>query len=177
MKNRIVIITGIGTGVIIIGLILTVIFINTLTETFVGLLMTWLLLIFIVIIYRLNIKSEIKIITVIIVFFFVIMLNGYMQANWFITPHKDPSPIVFRQENNTLIVTEVKQNLIWDDFVIIRGNATLPTGTVNQGDIITDCIGTSPYGGIFVQWLPSKTMLYWGKNFPIEYSNIHPSEE
>jgi hypothetical protein len=94
------------------------------------------------------------------------MFNGYMQANWFITPHKDPSPITFRQENNTLIVTEVKGNLTWDNFVVIRGNATFPMGTVDPGDFITNCSGTPPYGGILVKWLPSKTMLYWGKYFP-----------
>lgn len=92
-----------------------------------------------------------------------------MQANWFITPHTTPSPIVFRQENNTLIVIEVKQNLTWENFVVIRGNATLPTGTVDPGDIITNCSGAPPYGGILVEWLPSKTWLYWGNSFPREF--------
>jgi len=167
MENKLLLTSTIGTVLIIIGLIISVIFFNALIETFVWLLTTWLMIIFIVIIFRLKIRNGIKIISIIIFIILINLLFGYVQTNWISSPHnKDPSPIIFRQENNTLIVTEVKGNLTWINFVIIRGNATLPTGLVDPGDIITNCSGTFPYGGILVEWLPSKTMLYWGKYFP-----------
>jgi len=166
MENKLLITSTIGAILIIIGLIISVIFFNALIETFVWLLMTWLLIICIILIFKMKIKNELKFISVFVILFVVILFNGYMQANWFVTPHTDPSPIVFRQENNTLIVTEVKGTLTWDNFIVLEGNATLPSGTINLGDIITNCSGTPPYGGILVEWLPSKTMLYWGKYFP-----------
>ena len=162
-------ISTIGTVLICIGLIISVIFFSNLVETFFWLLAYWLLLIFIVVIFRMRIHQGIKIITVLVVLFVVILFNGYMQANWFITPRSTPSPIVFRQENNTLLVIEVKQNLTWENFVIIKGNATLPTGTVDLGDIITNCSSSNLYGTIEVEWLPTKTLLHWGQGFPREF--------
>ena len=118
MEHKLLRISTIGTVLIILGLIISVIFFNTLIGTFVWFLITWLIIVFIVVIYRMKIKNEIKIITIIVVLLVTIWFNGYMQANWFTTPHTTPSPIMFRQENNSLIVTEVKQNLTWENMVI-----------------------------------------------------------
>ena len=49
--------------------------------------------------------------------------------------------ITFMQSNNYLMVTNVSESGVsWDNIIII-GTATKPTGTIEVGDIITDCSG------------------------------------
>ena len=53
--------------------------------------------------------------------------------------------ILFEQENNTLTVTDVEvlshghHTFNWEDIEIRSGNATLPSGAVGMGDVITNC--------------------------------------
>jgi amino acid transporter len=168
MEKKFLAISTIAIVLLIIGLIISkMVFSDSMGFFFSSLLIVLITICIVIILGAKKIKKGIKVIVLVVVVFFVIIpIAGYIRGNWFTPPGKNPSPIIFRQENNTLIVTEVKGNLTWDNFIVIRGNATLPNGKVDPGDIITNCSGTPPYGGILVEWLPSKTMLYWGKYFP-----------
>ena len=66
--------------------------------------------------------------------------NGYYS-----TPE-----IVFEQYNSsTIIVIETDTNLTWNN-IRITGNATLPEGLIQKGDIITNCSGL-----VRLIWFPS----------------------
>jgi len=62
-------------------------------------------------------------------------------------------------ENKTLTVTNINfyDHVNWSNIYILHGNATLPTGNVDLGDIITNCSSR-----ICLVWEPTATALgYW----------------
>jgi len=67
------------------------------------------------------------------------------------------------QDNRTITIIsiDVGTDLFWSNAVIINGSATLPTGAIDVGDIITDCEG-------FVEllWEPTNK-LFLRANFEI----------
>jgi hypothetical protein len=75
-----------------------------------------------------------------------------------ITPTDDIPEIRFfmDQEDIQLIVTSVSESgLNWDD-IQITGRATKPTGTIEMGDLITDCVGT-----ITISWKGTSSLGTW----------------
>ena len=62
-------------------------------------------------------------------------------------------------ETKTLTVTNINfdDHVNWSDIYILNGNATLPTGNVDLGDVITNCSSK-----ICLVWEPTDTVLgYW----------------
>jgi hypothetical protein len=58
--------------------------------------------------------------------------------------------------NKTLRVTDVEKPSYykWNEIEVIMGNATLPIGTINTGDLITNCSGV-----VKLVYNPSATLL------------------
>ena len=52
-------------------------------------------------------------------------------------------PLKFSKDESagTLTVVELDININWEDFEV-TGNATVPTGPMKLGDVITNCTGT-----------------------------------
>ncbi len=46
------------------------------------------------------------------------------------------------KENNTLVVTYVYPSDLQWSMISVSGHASLPSGSIDEGDIITDCSGT-----------------------------------
>lgn len=66
-----------------------------------------------------------------------------------------PNPtILFDQGENILLVRSIDSTgLFWEDMQII-GTATLPTGSINAGDKITDCSGT-----VTIVYVPTNSII------------------
>jgi hypothetical protein len=50
----------------------------------------------------------------------------------------------------TIISIEEGTDLYWYNVKYLNGTATLPTGSIDEGDIITDCIGKLDF-----KWIPT----------------------
>ena len=61
-------------------------------------------------------------------------------------------------ENNKIIFLNFSYNgdekPIWENMVVSKGNATLPSGIINRGDEITNC-----FGYVCLKWKPTNTTL------------------
>jgi len=84
-------------------------------------------------------------VTAIILCFFLI--GGYSTYNEYYIRYTLPS-FEFQPDatNNSLTLIEFNPGdfenyLTWDDIVVTQGNATLPSGHIRQGDVITNCSG------------------------------------
>jgi hypothetical protein len=99
-----------------------------------------------------GIKNHIKIIGSLFIVFVILLTIHYTVGHTIVsqcgynvcTPGE--SNIVFHQDdiNKTLTVTNLYTKCggwYWSDFTIINGSATLPSGKVKIGDVITNCEG------------------------------------
>lgn len=71
-------------------------------------------------------------------------------------------PIVFSMDENTRTLTVQKiyeDSLKWEDNEICSGDATLPTGEVKEGDVVTNC-----EGNVAFRHIPTNTLV-GGYNF------------
>lgn len=71
-------------------------------------------------------------------------------------------PLVFSMDENTRTLTVQKiyeDSLKWEDNEICSGNATLPTGEIKEGDVVTNC-----EGNVALRYIPTNTLL-GGYNF------------
>ena len=77
--------------------------------------------------------------------------------------HKSPNkPTVFTMDKNTrtLKVQKIYENNIkWGDHEICAGSASLPSGPIKEGDVITDC-----EGNVAIRHVPTNT-LFGGFDF------------
>ena len=97
-----------------------------------------------------KIKTMLGVSVAILIFLGVTFTWAYMYA-FFNHPELDiPPEVEFTMDRNTstLIVRNISLNfdqypndLNWKDVEIYSGNATLPSGTIDIGDIITNCTG------------------------------------
>lgn len=96
-------------------------------------------------------QKNVKIIIILGVIIAVIaFLSIYYHINT-IPAGGNPPPhysLFFSQSNetDTLTITDLStyypdKKYYWSDVEVISGNATLPTGVINEGDVITDCSG------------------------------------
>ena len=74
-------------------------------------------------------------------------MGGYSTYNEYYIRYTLPS-FEFQPDatNNSLTLIEFnsgdfENQFNWDDIIVTQGNATLPTGHISQGDIITNCSG------------------------------------
>ena len=83
-----------------------------------------------------KILAIITIITILLTFSWsVIIINSNED---FLTK---PFDLIKNENDRTLTVKDVYVGMNWEDIEISQGHANLPSGTVNVGDIITDCYG------------------------------------
>ena len=65
------------------------------------------------------------------------------------------STLGFEKDNNTLTIRyNVPITFYWDDMFLESGNATFPEGSIDKGDIITNCSGT-----VRLRWGPTNQYL------------------
>lgn len=72
------------------------------------------------------------------------------------------NPVVFKMDKNTrtLKVQKLYESALkWDEHEICAGSASLPSGPVKEGDIVTNC-----EGNIAIRHIPTNT-LFGGFNF------------
>ena len=96
-------------------------------------------------------KNNIKIIALLLVVFIILYFLHVTIGDRFEDQYGDPNEqgetnIIFTMDlnNKTLTVKEIYsqgRTLYWPDVTIADGSATLPYGTIDVGDIITDCEG------------------------------------
>ena len=88
--------------------------------------------------------------------FLVIILLGKFDKSE--TKHKTPRlPTVFSMDKNTKTLTVQKiyeDGLKWDDHEICSGVATLPSGPIKEGDIVSNC-----KGNVALRHIPSNTLV------------------
>lgn len=66
-------------------------------------------------------------------------------------------PAIFTMDKNTRTLTVQKiydDNAKWEEHELCSGSATLPRGTINEGDKITNC-----KGNVALRHVPSNTLL------------------
>ena len=94
-----------------------------------------------------NIKVVILLIVVFIILFFLHMTIGdRFEDQYDNQGEKDEKHIIFSVDSikKTLTVEEIYsngRNLHWPEIIITDGSATLPYGTIDVGEKITDCEG------------------------------------
>ena len=73
---------------------------------------------------------------------------------------KPPAVFSMDKSTNTLKVQKIHEdNLKWDEHEICSGTATLPSGSIKEGDMVKDC-----KGNVAIRHIPSNT-LFGGFNF------------
>ena len=86
-----------------------------------------------------------------------------------ISPNPCYPNLTLIKQNNTIVVEEIKppyftdcnipeSELIWEN-IELYGNGTLPIGSIDIGDIITNCTGF-----VSIEWKPSRTVA-WSFDF------------
>ena len=76
--------------------------------------------------------------------------------------HTHKPPAVFEMDKNTRSLKVQKiydEGIKWDDHEICSGVASLPTGPIKEGDIVTNC-----EGNVAIRHVPSNTLI-GGFNF------------
>ena len=66
-------------------------------------------------------------------------------------------PAIFTMDKSTRTLTVQKiyeDNVKWDEHEICSGNASLPTGSIREGDVVTNC-----KGNVALRHVPSNTLL------------------
>ena len=96
-------------------------------------------------------KNNIKIVVLLIVVFIILYCLHITIGDRFEDLYADSSycgetQIIFSKDttNKTLTVTEIYsqgRTLYWPEVNISEGSATLPFGTIDVGDVITNCEG------------------------------------
>ncbi len=96
-------------------------------------------------------KKILKIILLIILLF-CILISGFIiyQYEYTFIRTSPTLPTVFFEPdttNNTLTVSAVSDGhfghmLYWENIILASGNATLPNGYIDEGDMLTNCSGT-----------------------------------
>ena len=85
-----------------------------------------------------------------------ILLSGCVENDSIMSLSLDQIPpvILFEKNEDSLMVLTAGSDLNWSDIQVTSGDCDLPSGTINAGDIITNCTGLL----IFV-WIPANTVI------------------
>ena len=88
----------------------------------------------------------------------IVMVTVGWSISIYISPFEDqftqPFELEMDEDDHTLTVGDVNTDINWDD-IGLEGDATRPSGSVDEDDVITDCYGTvSLYfpNGYFFTW-------------------------
>jgi hypothetical protein len=121
-------------------------------------------------------EKKIKLIVLIVALIVVAAICFFIASRWAaqqiyedvtdMTGHPPEAPSVtfnVDKTGGTITITSIEGNpaeLVWSNVELLHSNAvfsaTLPTGTIDQGDVITDCQGPvlliwKPNGAFFIQ--------------------------
>ena len=87
--------------------------------------------------------------------FLVLILVGKFDKKEEKTIPKPPAIFAMDKNTKTLTVQKIyEDNLKWDEHEVCSGSATLPRGTISEGDKITHC-----KGNVALRHVPSNTLL------------------
>jgi hypothetical protein len=87
--------------------------------------------------------------------FLVLILVGKFDKKEEKTIPKPPAIFAMDKNTKTLTVQKIyEDNLKWEEHEVCSGSATLPRGTINEGDKITHC-----RGNVALRHVPSNTLL------------------
>src|SRR4030042_6962054 len=71
---------------------------------------------------------------------------------------QDPTPAIgWLPKTDSVLVTLAPSGLSWSNVDKRDSHCTLPTGTIDGGDYITNCAGN-----VVLVWIPSNSVLYEG---------------
>ena len=79
-----------------------------------------------------------------------------------------PPAIGWLKKSDSILITHAPSGLSWSNVDKKNSICTLPTGTINAGDYITNC-----EGDIILVWRPSNSAIY-ESSFPITGENTDP---
>ena len=93
--------------------------------------------------------------------FLIFILLGRFDAKEEKETKNRPSAVFTMDKSNKILTVQkiYEDNLKWSEHEICSGNASLPTGLIKEGDIITNC-----NGNVAIRHIPSNT-LFGGFNF------------
>ena len=95
---------------------------------------------------NLRISRNTKILATVIILCFSIVGLYYIYNEYCVSPEYPSFEFLPDTTNKTITLIEFNHGdfanqLNWDDVVVTMGDATLPTGIINEGDVITNCSG------------------------------------
>lgn len=95
---------------------------------------------------NLKISKKMKLLATVIILCFSIVCLYYINNEYCVSPQYPSFEFLPDTTNKTITLIEFNHGdfanqLNWDDVVVTMGNATLPTGLIKQGDVITNCSG------------------------------------
>ena len=108
-----------------------------------------------------NVKIIILLIVVFIILYFLHITIGDNFVDQYGGPsHEDEINIFFRTDkiSKTLTVEEIfsqGRTLYWPEVIVTEGSATLPFGTIDIGDKITDC-----EGHLVLKWKDTDNLIF-----------------
>jgi hypothetical protein len=92
---------------------------------------------------RMEKKTKIIVIAIIFILITIIGFCAYLNYTNITITDGFHNPILCSTSliDKTLTVVQVEDTYYWEDCEIVSGNATLPSGKVELGDVITNCAG------------------------------------
>ena len=87
--------------------------------------------------------------------FLVFILIGRFDKKEEKKTHRSPAIFTMDKNTRTLTVQQIyEDNLKWDEHEICSGNASLPSGFIKEGDVVTNC-----KGNVALRHVPSNTLV------------------
>jgi len=95
---------------------------------------------------KLKITRTTKLLATVIILCFSIISFYYTYNEYCVSPEFPSFDFLPDNTNKTITLIDFNPGdfvnyLTWNDIVVTIGNATLPTGLINEGDVITNCSG------------------------------------
>ena len=88
-------------------------------------------------------------------FLIFVLLGRFDKKEEKETSPKPPAIFTMDKNTRTLTVQEIyEDNLKWDEHEICSGNASLPTGLIKEGDVVTNC-----NGNVALRHVPSNILI------------------
>ena len=101
-----------------------------------------------ILIWKINLKisRNTKLLATVIILCFSLAGLYYINNEYCVSPEYPSFKFQPDATNKTITLIEFNHGdfadrLDWEDVVVTMGNATLPTGLINEGDVITNCSG------------------------------------
>jgi len=87
--------------------------------------------------------------------FLIFVLIGKFDQKEEATLRKPPAVLAMDKSTRTLKVQKIyDENVKWNEHEICSGNASLPSGVIKEGDVVTNC-----KGNVAIRHVPSNTLI------------------